>query len=280
MPFETREYRGNGLSKFRTFHRVPLYAEIKSPDQAVEAFIYARERGLSPFVLGAGSNVFFKNSRVKSLVLKTALPPEIRDMGNGAFEVSASATMADLLKRLYREGRDGPYYLASAPCQIGGAVAMNAGSGPREGKSISDFLKSVTLADADGIRTISKGELEPSYRRTRLLERRAFIVSAVFEFPERRFDCDPIKERMEWAVRHQDLSAPNCGSVCNKYDARIMRFTRLLFRPFKAGMSAKKLNWAYNRAKGPATLKAFFWVLKFLHKLFGKELKFEIRMVD
>jgi hypothetical protein len=100
-------------------------------------------------------------------------------------------------------------------------------------------------------------KIEHSHRHTGLSQN-AFILSAIFKFPHTEFDCDPVKVRLDWAVKNQDLSVPNCGSLCNKYNAKIMKFTRAIFRPFPAGMSQKKLNWPYNKANNPIYLRAFF----------------------
>ena len=280
MAAEIKPYEGKALSRFRTFNKAALFSEIKSASDASEAFRFAEKSGLKAFVLGGGSNVFFRHSEIKSYILKNALEPSIKDMGADLFEVSSSVRMIDLLKFLYKEGRDGPYYLASAPCQIGGAIAMNAGSGPREKRYVFDFLKSVKFARADGIFEKDKSAIFHAHRRSEFSGTDSLIVSAVFKFPKRQFFADPIKERLDWAKKNQDLSVPNCGSLCNKYDARLMKIARFIFSPFPAGMSKKKLNWAYNKAGNPIFLRMFLWTLKTLHKIFGKEIKFEIKFVD
>ena len=279
MSLEVKRYSGKSLSRFRTRNDAKFYADITSADDAIQAFDFAKNKGLKPFVLGAGSNVFFKNSKIKSFVMKNALPKKIEYLGDDKFEVSSSVMMLDLLKKLYKESRDASYYLASAPCEVGGAIAMNAGTGPKEAKAIFDFIESVKFVRNGEVVELPADKIEHSHRHTELSEN-AFILSAIFKFPHTKFDCDPVKARLDWAVKNQDLSVPNCGSLCNKYNAKIMKFTRAIFRPFPAGMSQKKLNWAYNKADNPIYLRAFFATLKILHKLFAQKLKFEIKMID
>ena len=279
MTLEIKEYQGKNLSCFRTFNRVPRYAEIGSADDAAEAFEYAAKNGLKAFVLGGGSNVFFRRTNIKSFVMKNALPKKIENLGGGRYEVSSSVRMLEMLKTAYADGRDACYYLASAPCEVGGAIAMNAGTGPREGRAIFDFVESVKFVRNGKVEERKACEIEHSHRRTELSEN-AFILSAIFNFPKAEIAADPIKARLDWARENQDLSVPNCGSLCNKYDARIMKFTRALFSPLPAGMSKKKLNWTYNKADNPVFLGAFLFVLKALHRLFGREIKFEIKSVD
>ena len=279
MSLEIKEYVGKSLSLFKTLNRAEFYAEIASARDALEAFSYAEKRGLKPFVLGGGSNVFFKNSNIKSFILKNALPKKIEPLGGDRFKVSSSVRMMELLKFAYSESRSACYYLASAPCEVGGAIAMNAGTGPRESKAVFDFLESVEYVSDGSVVEKPAAEIRHSHRHTELSEN-AFIVSAVFKLPKTNFDRDPIKARLDWARENQDLSVPNCGSLCNKYNAGLMKLTRTLFRPFPAGMSRKKLNWTYNKADNPIYLRAFLFTLKFLHKLFRKELKFEIKIVS
>ena len=142
-----KKYCGSDLSGYRTLNTAENFAEIKTPHDAIEAFDLAEKKKLSPFVLGAGSNVFFKNSYIKSFVLRNKIPKEIKDLGEDRFEVSSSVTMMELLKYMYAQSRDCCYYLASAPCQVGGAIAMNAGSGKLENKTISDYIISVSYVD-------------------------------------------------------------------------------------------------------------------------------------
>lgn len=279
MPLEIKKYRGKTLSCFRTLNSAKYYADIRSENEAAEAFEFAERNGLSPFVLGGGSNVFFKNSDIKAFVLKNALEKKIEYIGSDRFLVSSSVRMMDFLKRAFAERRDACYYLASAPCEIGGALAMNAGSGPRDGRAIFDFVESVRFMRGGKVFEKSARDISHSYRKTELSDG-AFIFSAVFKLPGAEFNSDPIKDRIDWAKEHQDLSAPNCGSLCNKYDADLMKFARALFRIFPAGLSQKKLNWAYNKADNPTYLRAFLSVLSILHKLFKKELKFEIKIVE
>ena len=276
---DIREYAGNNLSCFKTFNRAENYAEIKSEREAADAFDYARKTGLRPFVLGAGSNVFFKNTNIDAFVIKNALPKKIGHLGGDRYFVSSSVRMIEMLRRIYKDGRDCCYYLASAPCEVGGALAMNAGTGPKEKKSIFDFVESVRYFRDGRVFDKPAAEIDHSYRSSELASN-AFVISAIFKFPERKFDADPVKARLDWARENQDLSVPNCGSLCTRYDARLMKFARLLFRPFPAGMSRKKLNWAYNKADNPAYLRAFLFTLGLLHKIFRKELKFELKIID
>ena len=272
-------YNGRSLSRFRTLNAADFYVEIKSPDDIAAAYSEAKKRRREIFVLGGGSNVFFQNAKIKSAILKNALPETMENLGGGRFKVSSSATMGDLLAFALKNSLDCCYYLASAPCQVGGAIAMNAGSGIKEGLSISDFVESVEFFDGQKISTMQKSEARFGFRSSIFLEKNYFITSAILRLPEKKIDGNPIRERLEWAVKNQDLSGNNCGSLCDEYYAPILKFARFLFSKSPAKLSAKKLNWALNSAKNPLWLKMLLRTIMLLHKLLRRRLKFEIRIV-
>ncbi|MFR6032639.1 MAG: hypothetical protein ACLUKN_05355 [Bacilli bacterium] len=95
--------------------------------------------------------MFFKNTRIKSFILRNKLPKEIKYLGGDRFEISSSVSMIELLKYMYAQSRECCYYLASAPCQVGGAIAMNA-VGHRGNRTISDYIESVSFVE--GVRGI------------------------------------------------------------------------------------------------------------------------------
>lgn len=274
------KYKGRGLSKFATEHSADFYAEISDACALADAFADAEKLGLKIAVLGGGSNVFFKHRKIKSAVLKNALPPTITHIGGNLFEVSSSVEMAKLLQFCLKNSRESCYYLASAPCQVGGAIAMNAGGGEKAANYISDFIVSVKFFDGKNVVEKPKEELGFGYRTSAFSDKRCFIISAVFRFPEKIYAENPIAARINWAKQNQDLSAPNCGSLCNRYDAKILGFVRALFAHCPARLSPKKLNWAQNRSKNPAWLGLLFFTIRTLHKVLGKKLKFEIKMFE
>ena len=275
-----KQYKGCRLSKFRTLNTADFYVEVADETDIINAFLLAKERDLKTFVLGAGSNVFFKNAKVKSALIKNNLPKEIKHIDRDLFEVSSSVDMLQLLNFAFEQRRDCCYYLASAPCQVGGAIVMNAGSGKKEAKYICNFIKSVKFFDGKRIVEKKKEDIFFDYRTSEFRREECFVISAVFELPKKEITQNPIRERLEWAKKNQDLSQANCGSMCNTYNANILKFVRFLFAPLPCGLSKKKLNWAQNKSKNPFWLKLMFGTIKALHKILHKRLKFEIIFVD
>ncbi len=277
---EIEKYRGCSLSKFKTFNSSDSFIRIRSESDIEQAFEVSKKRKQKLFVLGGGSNVFFKNTKIKSLILKNELPQKIEEIGEDLFEVSSSTEMMQLLNYAFKSSRNCCYYLASAPCQVGGAIAMNAGSGPKQAMYISDFIDSVKFFDGEKITTKNKNEIFFGHRKSEFLKNDCFIISTILRLPKIEMKDNPIVERLLWAKENQDLTEANCGSLCNKYNASILRFVQILSKILPAGISQKKLNWAINKAQNPLWLRSIFALIRILHKLFGKELKFEIRIVN
>ncbi len=278
---EIRRYESKNFSKFKTLNTIEQFCEIKNPQDAIDAFSYAKKNNLPTFVLGAGSNVFFKNIVVKTFVLSNSLPHSIEALDENLVKVSSSTPLITLLRWTYARNLDAPYYLSSAPCQVGGAIAMNAGTGTKENLSIFDFLEEIEFVKDAEIVKKKKSEIKFAYRHTEFLDASdVFILSATFKFETKNFDANPIKVRLDWANENQDLKSNNCGSLCYKYNAKIMKFCRWLFKRLPAGISPKKLNWAVNKSYHPFWLRLFLNTLVFMHKILRKEIKLEVKIVE
>jgi len=267
-------------SWYRTKNTFVHLAKIESVEDFFEAENYAQKNDLNMYSLGNGSNTFFQNKTINSFILKNNLPQEFNYLGNDLFEVSSSLSIIQLLKNLYQEQREGPYYLASVPATIGGAIAMNAGTGRGKGHYISEYLESVEYVYQGKIYQITPKEMNIGYRQTMFSEsRKYFIVKAIFRFPEQKFEVDPIKLRIEKSKKTQDLKYPSCGSVFRIFDHRPMKILRHFFGKGKAFWSQKTFNWINNESDDPRHLRRLLLISRLVHLLFGKKCDPEIRIV-
>lgn len=268
------------LSSYRTQNTFLHIANIKSIDDFYEVEKIANLKNWNIFPLGNGSNTFFAANKISSLILKNDLPQEWQYLGDDYFEVSSSVKLIQLLNFLYKEQRDGPYFLASVPATIGGAIAMNAGTGRGKGLYISKFLEEVTFAYQGTLHKIKPQDMDIDYRKTIFSEStERFIIKAVMKFPKCQFEVNPIKERIEWSKQNQDLAVPNCGSVFRTFHSKPLRFLRKYFRFGKAYWSQKTFNWICNTSSNPRHLKILLLISNLVHKLFRKTTDLEIRVV-
>lgn len=167
---EVRSLLSDRLSHFRTSHEFTHYAEFTTAEEYCFLASWAAERRLPLLILANGSNVFFATKRVKTLVAKNRMPQLLHDLGGGRFEAASSVPLSKLLRCCERDGLDSFYYLASVPATVGGAVAMNAGRGIAHGKTVFDFVESVTYIEEGQFRTLPKDRIAVSYRSTPFAE--------------------------------------------------------------------------------------------------------------
>ena len=278
--FEVNSIKSNRLSWFRTEHEFRHFAEIENRDDFFKAENYAKEKGLPKFFLGNGSNVFFAKKKIETLVLKNSIPKTIEPLGNDEFKISSSFSLSRLLKSLLEESRDAPYNLASVPATVGGALAMNAGTGRKGDRFLGQFLKRVEVWKEGEVFELSVSELDLSFRESIFSEKDSgFIATCVFCFPKVEIEGNPIKERIAWAREHQELGVPNCGSTFRKSSGPLLRFTQKVFVKCPAYISSKSIIWVSNRSSSSLWLRSLFFFVKFLHRLCFKRLEFEVRIV-
>lgn len=258
------------FSTLRTHNKIPYYAEIKSPTDFAEAVNYAKDKNLNYFILGGGSNVFFENEIVETFVLKNKLPYELTELGDDRYYVSSSVRIMDLLKYALSNSLDAPYFLASLPAEVGGILAMNAGGGMDS--CVYNYVESVKFVDDKGeIFELKTDDLNVSYRNTIFLQSgNKYILGATFRFPKTDLKGkNPIMDRINFAKKYQDLSAPNVGCFygpsCNRY---ILFICWKIFRFGKARFSKKEKYWLLNSEKNPKHMRHLVNFVKFLHKLF------------
>lgn len=273
------------LSTFRTHHAFDHYGEFESIEDFLAFRKVAREKGLKLFILANGSNTLFVRKRIRSLVVRNRLAPVMKDLGGGRVEASSSLPVMRILKFCEQNSLDSFYFLASVPATVGGAIAMNAGGGT--GPTVLDFAESVTFLEGDSVVTLPASSLERGHRRTRFTGvQDTLIISAVFRFPSAELGESEIHKRIQWCHDHQDLSAPNCGSVFRKYHGPILhRFRRfppggIVYPFFKTQFSRKVNNWIITRSRSSFPIVVLIRCVQLVHRIFGRRAEPELIEVD
>ena len=166
------------------------------------------------YILGAGTNILAPDVGLRGLVicLKDCLDG-LEKLGEDKIRVFAGVTMARAAVFAASNGLGGLEFAHGIPGTVGGAVYMNAGA---YGGEICDVCVSVDVMRADGtIETIPAGEMNFSYRHSRLEDEYGIVISAVFQLapkPE-----EQIRERMQDLLKRrkasQPLDLPSAGSA-------------------------------------------------------------------
>ena len=279
------ECSSDRLSMFRTQHRFLRYGEFSSVEGFLAYRDWAAAQQVPLYILGNGSNTLFVHRTVRTLVLRNRLEAWMRNLGEGRVEASSSLPIIAILKHCETHALDSFYFLASVPAQVGGALAMNAGGGT--GPTILDFVESVTFMERGQRATLRGDEIWRKHRQTMFTGvHDRLIVSAVFCFPARLIEQSEIRKRINWCHEHQDLSAPNCGSVFRVYHAPILRRFRGLppwgirWPVLRAQFSRKVNNWIICKSGRSWSVVLLIRMVQLVHRLFGKHAIPEVIEVD
>ena len=173
----------------------------------------ARELGVQPRVLGAGTNVLAPDEGLDELVIctKDALMG-LRQLSGGRIEAMAGQSLASAAVFAREHRLSGLEFAHGIPGTVGGGVYMNAGA---YGGEIKQVVESVTVLTMDGaLREYAGGELF-SYRMSVFQNMPCVIVSAVFRLMpgEPETIQKTMHELMLKRRASQPLELPSAGST-------------------------------------------------------------------
>lgn len=187
--------------------------EPENAESLASAIRMAAARGVTWRVLGGGSNALVADEGVRGLVIH--LDPSrfggVETRPDGTVRAGAALPLGWLLKHLIENGFGECEFLYGVPAQVGGAVAMNAGSSTRW---IDAYFVSGTRVDAAGrLGGFTGADAGFGYRSSAL--KGCVVTEAVFRFP--RVDPDVTRAKIaayqEYRQKTQDLKNPNCGCM-------------------------------------------------------------------
>ena len=167
-----------------------------------------------PVILGAGTNVLAPDEAVQGLVicLKDCLDG-MRQTDETHIQVMAGVTMSRAAVFAANLGLAGMEFAHGIPGTVGGGVYMNAGA---YGGEISDICESVQVMDYSGeVKTLSRDQMDFSYRHSCLEGQNAVVVSAVFGLIPGSSDeiRSKMKDFQQRRMASQPLDLPSAGSA-------------------------------------------------------------------
>ena len=206
------------LTSFRTGGNAAVF--FPKTERALKAVLPAlKEREISTFVLGSGSNVIAKDEGYSGLILSTTLLKEVL-VSDEEICAQSGVPITALAVTAKKHGLEGMEFFYGIPGSVGGAVFMNAGA---YGGECKDILKSVTLMTSEGeIRSLPAEELQMGYRTSIFEEKDWIVLSAVFSL--KKGNPEEISARMEdlmsRRIAKQPLEYPSAGSTFKRYEGR------------------------------------------------------------
>ena len=204
--FKGKIYFDHNLSKLNWFNiggTAKIFFKPMNLQDLISFLNFYRNRG-KIFILGAGSNILFKDESYEGVVIKLTKNFSNISILNENTIVAGSGVLDRTISEFAMNNNIGGLeFLSCIPGTIGGAIRMNSGCFGRE---IKDVLISVQVLDKTGkVRTIPYNNINFSYRKCDLPKDLIFL-SASFkgEYKEKK----KIEEEIVYLKNKKEMSQP------------------------------------------------------------------------
>ena len=201
-------------TSFRIGGEVALMAFVRTGEEFAAALSVSHALGITPFVLGNGTNVLCADGAVDRFVICTAGGlNRLEVTGEGEITCGAGVSLARLASFALEQGLSGLEFAHGIPGTLGGGMAMNAGA---YGGELKDVAVRTVYLSPDGTRGVLEGEEQQlTYRHSAFSGGDKFVLSTVLRL--QRGDKEAIRARMgELAAKRrasQPLELPSAGST-------------------------------------------------------------------
>jgi UDP-N-acetylmuramate dehydrogenase len=185
----------------------------ENEQQLIKAVNFAKKNSIPYFVIGHGSNLLFDDKGYQGLIIKLAEKFAKIDISDNRIKVQSGAWMPYVARKSQSAGLTGLEHTVGIPGNIGGIIAMNAGS---QRKSVATNLIQINVVTENG----EKLELTPEqcgfgYRQSIFQNNKWIILEAEFELE--KGDRHLVRHTMRSILKERRLKfprkQPNVGSV-------------------------------------------------------------------
>ena len=243
------------------------------------------DKGIRGLVIGIGKGL--SAIEVTEAVAQQSTAQDFTAQGNGRIiTAGAGAILAAVAAKAAEASLSGLEFASGIPGSVGGAVVMNAGA---YGGEIKDVLIDATVLTAEGeLKTVTRDELDLSYRHSIVPEKSYIVLSARFRLTPK--PQDEIKAYMAELrakrVEKQPLEYPSAGSTFKRpegyFAGKLIMDAGL--RGYSVGdaqVSGKHCGFVVNN--GEATAADVLTLIKDVQetvlKQFGVKLEPEVKMI-
>lgn len=202
------------MSKHTTFKiggPAKLFIDAQTRDAAAESLTILFNLGISPYILGNGSNTLFPDTAYDTPVLKFSC--NNITMSGEKLSADAGVLLPVLSSFAMKNSLTGLEFAQGIPGTVGGGLVMNSGA---YGGEISNTLVSSTYFHNGKFGTLKAFEHEFAYRDSFYKKHTDYIILSA-EFKLSKGNQDEISEMMrDFGARRRDkqpLELPNAGSV-------------------------------------------------------------------
>lgn len=270
---------------FRVGGPADWIVEPGSVDEICRIRALCREKGVSCFVLGKGSNVLVADEGLRGVVMKIGSRFARIGVEGCRIIAQAGASLAAVAEKASDHALAGFEFARGIPGTIGGAAIMNAGA---YGDEFKDVAIGVRCLDSDGcVIDVSACDAAWGYRRSMMGDRGYLVLEATIEL--RAGDVEEIRGRMaDLAQRRSDkqpLELPSAGSTFKRpegyFSGKLIDDAGMRgYRVGDAQVSEKHAGFVVNR--GAATARDIRQVIEDVRarvrETSGVELECEVRM--
>lgn len=245
------------------------YVKPKDLDSLIRLLKFLKQEQIPYKVLGNGSNVLFVSPTYEGAIIKLDFLNHIT-IEETKVLLGAGVNLVFLANTLAQKGWSGLEFASGIPGLIGASVAMNIGA---HGSEIADIVTEVKVLTPEfTIKTLSKEDLEFSYRDSFLKRNKEYIVLEVALELQRKNPKtiqNTMKEYKEERIKKQPLEYPSAGSVfrnpTNDSAGRIIESLGLKGKRIGgAEVSTKHANFIINT--GNATGKDIYDLILYIQK--------------
>ena len=266
-------YRVNTICKFLVFP--------KTVEELSNIIEFLKNNNIKYYMLGNGSNIILSMEYYDGVMIKLDNFNSVVYKDN-LVTAEAGCSLIKLSLDTIDKGFTGMEFSTGIPGCVGASVAMNAGA---YNTDLSEIIKEVkVLTPENEIKTLSKKELEFSYRTSFLKRNKKYIVlSATFQLEDGNKEEMKalIEQRMKKRTETQPLELPNAGSVFrnpegNHAGALIEQANLKGFNINGAEVSTKHANFIVN--KGNATGKDIIELIEKVQKEIKDKNNIELKL--
>ena len=254
--------------------------------QFIELLGALHENGITPFVMGNGTNLLFDDRPHNLVVLKTTGLNSITCTGETEISAQCGALLSKLAVFACGKGLSGLEFAHGIPGTLGGAIAMNAGAYEGEMKDVVCVTRAYN--PECGVFSLEGKQHCFSYRKSCFFNSNTIVISSVMRVE--KAETATIRDKMETLAEKrrtsQPLDMPSAGSTFKRpkegYAAAMIEAAGLKgYAVGGAQVSEKHSGFIVNR--GGAAFSDMIAVMEHVRETifikFGVELEPEIKII-
>ena len=192
---------------------VPMLIIPESTKAIWEIYMFFKKNGVTPLIIGNGTNILAEDCELSFPVIKTHGKAEnIRLVSETEIEADCGITLAQLAVFAQKNGLTGFEFAHGIPGSLGGAVYMNAGA---YGGEMAHVVTKTTALGDNGVYEVFGDEHDFSYRHSIFSEKNDIILSSVIKL-EQGNKAEISAKMDELASKRkasQPLNMPSAGST-------------------------------------------------------------------